>query len=190
MNIDTWRLVVVDVETTGVDPAADRIVEIGACLVDPTTYRVLDCFETLVRPDVPIKTTAAAIHGLSERDLADAPGEAEALGRFSEFVGGPVRLAGHNVCFDAAFLRSAAFRGNAGLVVDYHLLDAWSVATSVLRGMGFSVPDDSLDGICSHFGISRPEPHRAIEDARATAGVLARISKMLAVVQRSPNEVI
>ena len=176
----TRLLVVVDVETTGTVLGRDRILEIGACVVDPITYEVLDTFETRIRSYVPSTSTARRIHGLGDKELADAPSESEALNRFATFVGGPVRLAGNNICFDAAFLRDAVTRTGANLDIDYHLVDEWSVASVVLAAIGQELTSSTLDGLCLHFGIPRPEPHRALDDARATAGVLERIIGILA----------
>lgn len=172
-------LVVVDLETTGVDPQADRIVEIGACVVDPNTFEVVRRFETRVKPDRASTPIAHAIHGLGSTELADAPSEEEALGRFCAFAGAEVRLAGHNVCFDATFLRMAIARTGVPMDIDYHLLDSWSVASVFLSARGQEESSGDLDAICERFGISRPQPHRALHDAEAAAGVLRRIKERI-----------
>ena len=79
-------ILVVDVETTGVDPATDSLVEIGACLLEPDDLDQQQVFHILVRPTCSVKPEALRVHGLSEDMLAHAPDVSVALSRFLEFA--------------------------------------------------------------------------------------------------------
>lgn len=182
MLIDDRGLVVVDLETTGTSPIKDRIIEIGACRVDPVTFEVLECFETWVNPGVESTRDAFAIHGVRSVDLASAPDEATALSSFKEFCGASIGLAGHNVCFDASFLRAGLARAGISMDIDYHLLDAWSVARLLLPAATGMTGVYNLDTVCQLFELHRPSPHRALQDARATANVLSKLAALAGTI--------
>ena len=113
--------VALDLETTGLIAATDRIVEIGAVrfLGDG---REIDRFQRLINPRRPMSPAAFAIHGLSDLDLADASPAHEVLPEFLSFLGDPgtTALVAHNAAFDAGFLGSELRR--AGLTTPTHSL--------------------------------------------------------------------
>jgi DNA polymerase III subunit epsilon len=102
------RAVVVDVETTGLDPKTDRIVSI-ACLrgsmmefaTKGSTY--LDRFEAHLNPGIPIPPEATRVHGIEDSDVIDRESFADIAVQLREFVG-TLPLIGHNVAYDKAFL--------------------------------------------------------------------------------------
>ena len=83
----------VDIETTGLDPRADAIVAIGFVPVIGGRAILAQAGLHLVRPDCPVSPAAAAIHGLTDEVLADAPPLAEALAPFLAALAGRVPLA-------------------------------------------------------------------------------------------------
>jgi len=97
------EFVVVDCETTGLDPAQDALVEVAALRFRKGV--LVNTFETLVNPGRPIPATASAVHLITDADVADAPDDETALWDLSEFVGHAVVVA-HNANFDRAFLTS------------------------------------------------------------------------------------
>jgi DNA polymerase III epsilon subunit-like protein len=97
------RFVVVDCETTGLDPEKDRLVEIAAVRFEggePT-----ETYATLVDPGLPIPPIASGIHFIADDDVAGAPGPQEALAGIARFVGDAIIVA-HNAPFDRSFLPS------------------------------------------------------------------------------------
>ena len=107
MTSDTTALVV-DVETTGLDPANDRIVEIAVVGVDfeRRSYRKL--YHSLVDPEIPIPPEASAVHHITTAMVA---GKAPSLARIRpalEALADPaIPFAAHNAGFDSAFLKPA-----------------------------------------------------------------------------------
>ncbi len=96
--------VVLDTETTGLDPAKARIVQIGAVrLVHGQVVRE-ERFERLVDPGVPIPASATAIHHIDDAAVKGAPGFAEAFDALEQFRGGRI-VVGHNLGFDLAIFR-------------------------------------------------------------------------------------
>jgi ATP-dependent DNA helicase PIF1 len=107
------RAIVLDVETTGLDPNSDRIVSV-ACLrgsmaefaTKGSTY--LDRFEAHLNPGIPIPPEATRVHGIQDRDVIGREAFADIAAQLREFVGA-LPLIGHNVAYDKAFL-SAEFK--------------------------------------------------------------------------------
>ncbi|MGC8787106.1 MAG: 3'-5' exonuclease, partial [Anaerolineae bacterium] len=94
--------VALDLETTGVDPERDAIIEIGA--VKFRDQQVLDTWSALVNPQRPIPYKIQKLTGIDPQDVQNAPALASVLPRLTSFIGDhPV--VGHNVSFEASFLR-------------------------------------------------------------------------------------
>ncbi len=162
------ELVVVDVETTGRDPLMSELVEIGALKLRGT--EVVGQWSTLVNPGRPI--VGNQMHGITDADVAGAPGPAEAVRQFRAFAGDAV-LVGHNVGFDLGFLEAAAGDGSRYQPGQY--LD-----TLVLAREGY--PDQEsykLGDLARFFGVAQETSHRALADAQATAGLVARFGQDL-----------
>lgn len=109
------NVVVFDLETTGLSPERDAIVEIGALRVVDGRVVASERFETLVRPVngagelLTIPRRAQQIHGISDEMVRGAPELAQVLPDFLDFVGDSAVVA-HNVRFDGGFMRVAARR--------------------------------------------------------------------------------
>ena len=176
-------LIVVDVETTGIDPANDAVVQIAACKLDAAGHLQEPPFMTYVRPERPISATAHAIHGLSLHDLQMAPPVAEAIHAFDAYARPDAVLCGHNIAFDAAFLRAAYTSAGKAYPFDYHMLDVWSISFFILGTQGVHLRSHTLSALCELYGIPRGQKHDALEDVRATASILHH---MLAAVRQPP----
>lgn len=151
---------VVDLETTGVFPRRDRVVEVAVVgLADDGS--VVDEYATLVNPERDVGPTS--IHGISAGQVLEAPTFAEVAGDVASRLQGRVLVA-HNARFDEDFLREEFRRAqvNVGTMVRLCTLQ-----------MAYALePDDggrSLRDCCSRAGIEECEWHRALDDARATA---------------------
>ena len=91
---------IIDTETTGLDPARDRVVEIGYAVTSLT--ETLQSGSCLVNPCVPIPPSASAIHHLLDEDVKDAPILDEAIKTLPGLL--PAAYVAHNAPFDASFL--------------------------------------------------------------------------------------
>jgi DNA polymerase-3 subunit epsilon len=160
--------VVFDLETTGSSAGEGAITEIGALKV--VRGRVMDEFATLVDPGRPIEPFVVRLTGITNRMVADAPGIAEVMPFFEEFVEGCV-LVGHNVRFDCAFV--AAARG--GVPLPNPVLDTLKLARSLVPGL----KRYRLASLVSHFGVRATPNHRALADAAATARVFLKLLELL-----------
>ena len=115
MNAGPLDVVVFDLETTGLSPQADALVEIGAVRIVGGVIEPAQRFERLVCPLLPggaprpIPLRAQAVHGISDEMVRGAPTIAEVLPEFLDFVGGSAVVA-HNIGFDSGFMRANAQR--------------------------------------------------------------------------------
>jgi DNA polymerase III subunit epsilon len=163
------RQVILDTETTGLNPATgDRIIEIGC--VEMVGRRLTDrTFHYYINPERDIDAGAFAVHGLSREFLSDKPVFANVIEELIEFVDG-AEIVIHNAPFDLGFLdneftllKRPPFRGLATKITDT-LLDA--------RQM-FPGKRNSLDALCDRFAISNK--HRTLHGALLDAQLLAEV---------------
>lgn len=166
-------LVVVDLETTGTDPSADAITEIGAVKV--RAGEVLGEFRTFVDPERPIPAYIASLTGITDASVAGAPPITTVLPMFLDFVG-DAALVAHNARFDISFLTAQAARCEIGWPRPA-VLDTLALARTVFRRD--EVRDHKLSTLAAHVGASITPDHRALSDARATVDVLHAIIERL-----------
>ena len=157
--------VVVDLETTGLRPGSSQICEIGAVKV--VGFEIVDEFETLVDPHVPLAAMITSLTGLTDRLLRGAPSAPAAVHDFLTFAGDAVLVA-HNARFDLAFLDRETER-LTGSRLAAPVVDTVALARRLLAGR---VPRASLGQLSYFFGTSVQPCHRALPDAQATAEVL------------------
>lgn len=163
------REIVLDTETTGLDPRrGDRLVEI-ACIELQDLLPTGRTFHRYINPDRDMPIEAEKVHGLSAKFLADKPrfSEADVCEAFLEFVGDAVIIA-HNAGFDRGFVNFELEQlGRAGLH-ETRWLDTLGLAQKRFPGMY-----NSLDALCKRFKISlaEREKHGALIDARLLAEV-------------------
>lgn len=159
---EQMRFTAIDIETTGLSPEKERILEIGAVLFVDGIKK--ETFSTLVCPHVlQIPERITELTGITEDMVRNAPKEEQALKMLSEFLEGEEVLLGHNVLFDYSFLKVASERYGASF--SYQGIDTLSLAKQFLSDL----PSRSLSALCGHFGIETECAHRAYEDALAAA---------------------
>ena len=172
MSRPQLSFVVVDTETTGLDPARDRVIEIGALRLDER-LRETARFTSLVHAGVSVPLAITRLTGIGDADLQDAPPPAEVLAAFGAFAGGSV-LVGHNAAFDRGHLEAAARR--AGLPC---LANDWF---DTLDAALLLLPEHdrhALPLLSAALGF-KDASHRALPDAEATAALLRRLASRAA----------
>ncbi|MGI9422991.1 MAG: 3'-5' exonuclease, partial [Hyphomicrobiaceae bacterium] len=97
--------VVLDTETTGLDPATDRVVQVGAVRLKGNQIDRHDTFDVLINPQVPIPASSTAIHGIGEQDVVAAADFTAALTKFAAWTG-PALVVGYAIGFDLSVLRA------------------------------------------------------------------------------------
>lgn len=155
-------LVSLDLETTGLDAAHDRIVSIGAVRVQDGHVFTAAGLDLLVRPGIPIPERSFGVHGISDELVADAPPLPELWEALAGFVDGCV-IIGHQIGFDLAVLAAEARRH--GLPeLDLPALDTMALFRQI-------APDQriGLDSAAEALGLSVFGRHTALGDAIVTA---------------------
>ncbi|KAA5835243.1 DNA polymerase III subunit epsilon [Saccharopolyspora hirsuta] len=157
---------VVDLETTGIHPGRrERILEIGVVHVCPNG-EITGRWETLVNPQRDLGPQR--IHGITGADVLGAPRFEQVSGELVDLLAGRVLVA-HNLRFDAGFLLAEFARCGVNPPISHELgLCTMRLARRYLVGAGRSLAD-----CCAAFGISIGNAHRAIDDATASAQLLA-----------------
>lgn len=155
----------IDIETTGLNPKTDRIIEIGAVKV--VNGEVIDSFEQFVNPGRKISERIVELTGITNEMVLHAKEADEVMRSLLDFIAPKTVFLGHSILFDFAFLKRYC--------IDLQLIDS--------KGMGFnrkgidtlriaraSLPElesRALTNLCNHFDISL-QAHRALNDAMAT----------------------
>ena len=166
-SLAAYDLVVVDLETTGWLPAEAAITEIGAVRLNGG--EITGEFASLVRPGGPIPADICELTGITDAMVSRAPAAASALQAFLAFARGCILVA-HNAPFDLGFLTAAC----AACGIDWP--PTATIDTAVLARLLLGpeeVPDCRLATLAAYFGTKTSPCHRALADAKATAGVLA-----------------
>lgn len=160
--------VVVDLETTGLQPASDRILEIGAVKV--VNGQVADTFCTFADPRMEIPLRIQELTGITQEMVAGEKSPAEAVLEFLDFCG-DMDLMGHNLMFDYSFLKHQAV--NQKRTFEKNGMDTLKIARMVLP----ELESRSLTSLCGYFQIDREHAHRAFHDALATHELYRRLQE-------------
>ena len=155
-----------DLETTGLTPVVDRIVEIGA--VRFRADEVLDTFQALVDPEIHISAGATATNGITDDMVKGQPTIEKVLPQFIDFLGQDISVA-HHAPFDVGFLTYDISRLNLR-PADRPVLDTCIMPKSLFpHAHGYS-----LEHLVAFLNISVGVLHRALADAEACMGLFNR----------------
>ncbi len=165
-----------DLETTGLDPARDRVIEVGA--VAFTHDRITTTLERLVDPGRPVPETVLRLTGIRQEELRGAASAESALRELADFLQGRQPV-GHGARLDVDFLAAAGLWDPA-----IEILDTLDVARILLP----SAASHSLPLLATEMGFNQPRPHRALDDADATRQLLLRLRDEAAGLDESLKE--
>src|SRR5689334_19048382 len=161
------REIVLDTETTGLDPLrGDRLVEVG-CIELVNRMPTWETFHRYINPQREMAAEAFAVHGLSTEFLADKPLFQEVVEEFLTFIG-DAPLVIHNASFDISFINAELDRLKRPPVPRERLVDTLLLARRKHPGVS-----NRLDDLCSRYAIdnSRRTKHGALLDAELLAEV-------------------
>jgi len=165
-----------DLETTGLDPARDRVIEVGAVAFTPEG--VTASMERLVDPGRSVPEPVLRLTGIRPEDLRGAATAETALAELGEFLRGRQPV-GHGARLDVDFLTAAGHWEQAS-----EILDTLDVARILLPGAA----SHSLPLLATELGFSQPRPHRALDDADATRQLLLRLREEAAALDEGLKE--
>lgn len=161
-----FEIVALDIETTGLDPKNDSIIEIGA--VKFTGNRASAEFSKLINPRKPINQFITNLTGISNAMVMNAPLIGEVLPEIQEFIGDAIIL-GQNIDFDLGFFKKfGAFRYN-------DTIDTYELASVLMP----SAPRYGLGSLSNQLGVILTNAHRALDDAKATMQVYQQLYRKI-----------
>lgn len=169
-HMDHPQIVVLDLETTGLDHRCERIIEIGAVRMEGDT--VIDSFSSLVKPDVPVRHSSFQVHHISDEMLEDAPSIEEVLPKLLEFIG-DTPIVAHNAIFDYSFVNEACKRLYGERFKNIRI-DTYEMFRVVF-------PEEishGLSALLARFGFPSHVEHRALDDAQNLALVYPKLREL------------
>ncbi len=163
------EFIVLDIETTGLDPKCDVLIEIGAVLV--RHGEVAATYQSFVDPQRPIPSEIVKLTGIDNTMVRDAPNAEQALRKLFDFIG-ERPVCAHNARFDVSFLRNI---GQAyGMDFKNGVLDSLTLSRMLLP----QLQRHTLASLVKHFNVILQSHHRANDDARATACIVLALLRM------------
>ena len=153
-----------DLETTGVNPNQNKIIEIGAVKVEKG--EIIDTFQTFVNPGTTIKNKITKINGITNEMVKDAPDVNSALSDFLDFIGNHTLVA-YNANFDLNFIEK-----NLNRKIENDTYDALAECKKLYSGF----ENYKLVTVADKLNVKKPENfHRALEDSEVTARIFLRV---------------
>lgn len=160
MKISAAEYIVIDVETTGLRPDDDRIIEVAA--VKCENDRIVDSFHSLINPGRRIPSNVTKLTGIKNADVAGAPDMDTVAPELSEFIDN-LPLVAHNANFDIKFIANAFKR--AGVSKGMLYIDTLVLARNAYPNM----PNHKLSTLINELGLlDHEQEHRAMSDVEAT----------------------
>ena len=157
----------IDLETTGLNPKQDKIIEIGAVKV--VSGQVVETFSGFVNPGRKLEERIIELTGIQDRELADAPYIEEIFPKLEEFLG-DLPLVGHSILFDYSFLKKVAVNVNRSF--EKKAIDTLKIARKYLT----QLEHRNLDYLCQYYQIPH-HAHRALQDAEATSALYHKLAE-------------
>ena len=173
--IDRVRFVVLDSETTGLDPRTDRLITIGAVAVQQGEIVLEDSFEALLK--VARNTSAVTVHGVTREESARGMEEPDALQGFLDYLRDGV-IVGHHIGHDVGTF-DAGYERHWGFHMSNRNLDTMDLTLHLEKDGAFSgrppIRHFTLDALCEMFGVIPHGRHTASGDAFITAQIFLRL---------------
>ncbi len=162
--------VCLDCETTGLDTQVDRVIEIGIALF--TLDEILESFETLIDPEIPIPAASTTIHHITDEMVRGKPRIEEVLSQILKMAG-TYPIVGHGVKFDVDILMQSAQRGGLHAPIkDNRIIDTLRMARKYADS-----PTNSLEALRKHFNIGYEGAHRAMNDVIVNIHVFKQLMR-------------
>ncbi len=170
--ISQTPFIIVDLETTGLEPNLDSIVEIGAVKV--VNGEIVEEMSTLVHPGIFVPQETTDITGITTEMLIGQPKFEEVIQGYLDFLGSDGVFVAHNAEFDFGFFNSHLRRMNKP-----ELQNPYVCTFKLAKAVHPNLARYGLGALVEVFGIELPQAHRAIHDARATAHLFTKFLKVL-----------
>jgi DNA polymerase III epsilon subunit family exonuclease len=163
--------IIIDVETTGLDPLQCEIIEFGAIKIEKNEIK--DIFNTLIAPRSSIPSVIEKITGITNEMVAGYPNINTAMENFLSFVGSDTLIA-HNAEFDLGFIKH-----HAQVALNKNINNACICTLKLARFLLPNLSNHKLHTIAAYFKINTPSLHRAVGDCETTYQIWRAMLKLL-----------
>ncbi len=164
------KYIAFDIETTGLDPMYDEIIEIGAIKIE--NGREVQVFNTLVKPEYEINEFISKLTGITNEVVKKSPSIDEVLSKFIEFIGDSIIL-GHNVNFDINFIYDNLVKFNMKPITN-DFIDTLRLSRRLLP----ELKHHRLSDLADYYNINAVGSHRSLKDVRMTIEVYNNLEKL------------
>ena len=168
------RFIDFDFETTGLEVATDRPIEVAAVLFEQG--QPIDRFCTLINPELPISKLIQDITGITNDMVIDAPKESDVIDNLLNFLS-DIPIVAHNTPFDVAFLEAMAQR-NGKELMNRTYYDTLTLSRAFL----FFQPSHNLSAVSEFYNLSAEGAHRAEKDTENCGAVFVELIHEVASV--------
>lgn len=168
---DEKIFIAIDVETTGLDPYQDKVIEIGA--VKYQGNKIVEEFSELIDPGIYISSNAVKIHGINNETIKGKPDFSFLALRLIDFLSDSTLLA-HNASFDISFLNEELKKAGFDEIQN-PVVDTLAMAKASFKGR----KSYSLQNLARDFNINTGTAHRASDDARTCLDLFLLCNKEL-----------
>lgn len=165
-NIKSY--VIIDLETTGLDPINDRIIEIGAIRIGKENRE----YTTIIRQEINIPEKIRDLTGISDEDIKNGRDEEIAINELLDFIGEDI-LVGYNINFDIKFINEGLKRQEKAKVKNM----TYDVMKYVKNDKLF-LKNYKLETVVKEYGIEETVPHRALGDVKIIQKLIAKLDKL------------
>lgn len=165
-------IVIFDLETTGLSPYRDEIIQIAGMRMKAGKVLETEFFTTYVKPTKSISSFISNYTGITNNHVEDAPGAAEALANFSSFAGNAVLIAHNGQRFDMPFIRESCSRARLQMR-PVGFVDSMAFSRKIWGGRG----GHGLDAVMGRLNLNSAENRR--HDARGDVRILAEAVRLM-----------
>jgi DNA polymerase III epsilon subunit family exonuclease len=170
-DLENLSYVIVDIETTGLNPATDEIIEIGAIKVE--NKEIKDIFNKLVKPERPVPPNITDLTGITQDILIGELPIKPVISKFVYFIGNSIVVA-HNADFDASFLKNNIKKW-LNKEIDNFIVCTLMIARDILPNLD----NHKLPTVARYFNLEISNRHRAIGDSELTYQIWMRFLEKL-----------
>lgn len=159
--------VLVDIETTGLSPRTDEIIEIGAIKVKEN--KIIDTYNTLIKIDRNLNPFITKLTGITDKMLETGKETDKALEEFVNFTGNEI-IMGHNVNFDINFIYDKCLS-----YLDYYLSNDFVDTMRIAKHILPDIQNYKLGTLANYFGVDYRSAHRGLKDVEITYEVYNKL---------------
>lgn len=170
---NTKTYVIIDLETTGLDPINDRIIEVGAIRIGEE----IKDYSAIVKQEIDITEKIRDLTGISDEDIKKGKAEEIVINELLDFIGQD-SLVGYNINFDIKFINECLNRFGKSKVRNM----TYDVMKYVKNDKLF-LKNYKLETVVKEYGINEKVPHRALEDARIIQKLTEKLDKLVKILE-------